>query len=166
MKHLTYNSIKIQAEGQIQRRWIRLFLSKTFQANVVAVSTVKFGWLEWQVQVLLERSYIFVIGKNQWHKDALKTSKAFSVVIDCKWKVGWINFLFDEWLKKLDKKFEKENHKSNYWKFESCGACIPAIKHNFKNTTYGPMCATFPKKKYNQKIIQRLIRAVDMKKRF
>ena len=40
---------------------------------------------------------------------------------------------------------------SNYWRFESSGACVPATKHNFKNPTYGPRCDTFPKSKISQK---------------
>ena len=82
----------------------------------------------------------------------------------------WINsFLFDEWIQELDKKFEKENRKVinivDYRRFESCVAWA-ATKHNFKNPTYGPRSDTFPKSKILQKNIQRLIRAMDMKKTF
>ena len=72
----------------------------------------------------------------------------------------WINsFLFDEWIQELDKKIEKENRKViNIVDYRS--------KHNFKNPTYGPRSDTFPKSKILQKNIQRLIRAMDMKKTF
>ena len=71
------------------------------------------------------------------------------------------SFLFDEWVKELDKKFEKENRKviiivgncpaHLIIGFESCGACVSATKHNFKNTTYGPRCGTFPKQNIAKK---------------
>ena len=42
----------------------------------MVVSTVKFGWLEWQLQVLLKRSYQYLSLVNRQNQDASKTSKA------------------------------------------------------------------------------------------
>ena len=62
----------------------------TYKArNVLAVNIVKFGWLEWQLHVMLERSYQYLQLLNRRNQDPLKMSKAFPLVIDRQWKVGW-----------------------------------------------------------------------------
>ena len=88
----------------------------------------------------------------------------------------WTNsFLFDEWVKELDKKFEKENRKvilivDNDPAHPIIGG-LKAMELTFlpPNTTSKtqPMDQEVIRlKKYSKKIIQRLIRAVDMKKTF
>ena len=89
---------------------------------------------------------------------------------------SWMNsFLFDECVKELDKKFEKENRKvilivDNDPAHPIIGG-LKAMELTFlpPNTTSKtqPMDQEVIRlKKYSKKIIQRLIRAVDMKKTF
>ena len=87
------------------------------------------------------------------------------------------SFLFDEWVKKLDKKFEKENREAILI-VNNCPAYpiiegLKAVELVFMpwNTTSKtqPMdqgVIRSLKAKYCKKIIQRLIRAVDLKKKF
>ena len=84
------------------------------------------------------------------------------------------SFLFDEWVKELDRKFEKENCKIVLI-VDNCPAHpivdgLKTIELVFlqQNTTSKtqPMdqgVIRFLKAKYRRKIIKRLIRAVDMK---
>ena len=86
------------------------------------------------------------------------------------------SFLFEEWLKELDRKFEKENHKIILI-VDNCPAHptvdgLKAIELVFllTNTTsktqpMGRGVIRSLKAKYHRKIIKRLIRAVDMKKK-
>ena len=90
-------------------------------------------------------------------------------------KSWMISFLFDEWVKELDRKFEKENRKIVLI-VDNCPAHpinegLKAIELVFLplNTTSKtqPMdqgVLRSLKTKYRRKIIKRLIRAVDMKK--
>ena len=89
---------------------------------------------------------------------------------------SWMSsFLFDEWVKELDKKFEKENRKVVLI-VDNCPAHpivdgLKAIKLVFlppnttsKNQPMDQSVIRSPKAKDRRKIIKRLIRAVDMKK--
>ena len=86
-------------------------------------------------------------------------------------------FFFDEWVKELDKKFKKENRKVvlivDIFLAHPIIKGLKAVKLVFlpQNTTSKtqPMDQSVIhslKAKYRRKIIQRLIRAVDMKKIF
>ena len=104
---------------------------------------------------------IFVIGKSAKPR-CFENVKSLPCYYQSQVK-SWMNsFIFDKWIKELDKKFGKKHRKvilivyncpraSNYWKFESCLACVPATKHNFKNPTYEPRCDIFHKRKMSQK---------------
>ena len=86
------------------------------------------------------------------------------------------SFLFDEWVKELDRKFEKENCKIVLI-VDNCPAHpivdgLKTIELVFlqQNTTSKtqPMdqgVIRFLKAKYRRKIIKRVIQAVDMKKK-
>ena len=86
------------------------------------------------------------------------------------------SFLFDEWVKELDRKFEKENCKIVLI-VDNCPAHpivdgLKTIELVFfqQNTTSKTQAMDqgvirFLKAKYRRKIIKRLIRAVDMKKK-
>ena len=121
-----------------------------------------------------EKLPIFVIGKSVQPR-YFKNVKN----LPCRYRSqvkSWMNsFLFDEWVKELDKKFEKENRKvilivDNDPAHPIIGG-LKAMELTFlpPNTTSKtqPMDQEVIRlKKYSKKIIQRLIRAVDMKKTF
>ena len=86
------------------------------------------------------------------------------------------SFFFDEWVKELDKKFEKENRKVVLI-VDNCPAHpfieglkaveLVSFRPNATSKTQ-PMNQSVIrslKAKYHRKIIQRLIRAVDVKKK-
>ena len=84
------------------------------------------------------------------------------------------SFLFDEWVKKLDEKFEKENRKfilivdncPAHPIIESLKAVELVVLPPNTTSKTQPMDQGVKrslKAKYRKKIIQRLIRAVDMK---
>ena len=123
-----------------------------------------------------EKLPIFVIGKSA-------KLRRFQIVksLPCRYRSqvkSWMNsFLFDEWVKELDKKFEKENHKVILMVDNSPAHTVieglKAVELVFlpPNTTSKtqPMdqgVIRSLKAKYRKKIIQRLIRAVNMKKTF
>ena len=123
-----------------------------------------------------EKLPMFVIGKSAKPR-CFKNVKN----LPCRYRSqakSWMNsFLFDEWVKELDKKFEKENRKVVLI-VDNCPAHpiiegLKAVELVFLplNTTSKtqPMdqgVIRSLKAKYRRKIIQRLIRAVDMEKTF
>ena len=90
---------------------------------------------------------------------------------------SWMNsFLFDEWVKELRKKFKRENckvvHIVDKWLAHSIIEGLKAVELVFlPPNTLSKIQRMIqgvihpPKSKYRRKIIQRLIRAVDMKKK-
>lgn len=71
-----------------------------------AVSTVNSDELEWRRRVTNVCNWW--VGKAKMHQERQKSALSLSVATKC-----WINSsLFDEWVKELDKKFEKENRRN------------------------------------------------------
>ena len=122
-----------------------------------------------------EKLPMFVIGKSVKPR-CFKHVKS----LPCRYRAqpeSWMSsFLFDEWVKELDRKFEKENHRIVLI-VDNCPAHptvdgLKTIELVFlpTNTTsktqpIGQGVIRSLKAKYHRKIIKRLIRAVDMKKK-
>ena len=122
-----------------------------------------------------EKLPMFVIGKSVKPR-CFKHVKSLPRRYRAQPKSWMSSFLFDEWVKELDRKFEKENRKIvlvvDNGPVHPIVDGLKATELVFlpTNTTsktqpmdQGEICSL--KAKYHRKIIKRLIRAVDMKKK-